>query len=113
MQDGLSTVLLYLVKVWFGLQDGEIQGLWCYGGLGPGRPHRRFWEGGQSRGPGRRAGTCQCKVWPGPLEPGAEASGSGQDRAGYQERETDLGLYCTGLLGNEEDGRLALGICGS
>lgn len=44
MQDGLSTVLLYLVKVWFGLQDGEIQGLWCYGGLGPGRPHRRFWR---------------------------------------------------------------------
>lgn len=37
--------------------------------------------------------------------PGAEALGSGQDKAGYQEGENDLGLYCTGLLGNEEDGR--------
>ena len=44
--------------------------------------------------------------------PGAEASGSGQDRVGYQEGETDLGLYCIELLGNA-DGRRTLGIRGS
>lgn len=59
--------------MWFSLQDEEIKGLWGYGGLGPGRlhgssPHRRFQEGGQSRGPGRRVGISECKVCPGPLE---------------------------------------------
>lgn len=45
--------------------------------------------------------------------PGAQALGSGQDRVEAQEGGPDPGLHCTGLLGNEEDDRQALGIHGS